>query len=117
MAFQILNLSIDIDYIVYNTSNLSIPVGYDDIDSFSELIVEMIACDSNYTSENDDDSGHPQDKGIEKYSIGVSYVEQFKVVELSYSILDNNSSWTNGLDLSNKTCKGYYKIICPPPEV
>ena len=47
MAFQILNLSIDIDYIVYNTSNLSAAADYDDIDSFAELISEAIAGDSN----------------------------------------------------------------------
>ena len=27
------------------------------------------------------------------------------------------SGWTTGLDISNKLCEGYFKIISPPPNI
>ena len=116
MALQILNLSIDTDYITNNYySTPPVSGDYDDIDCFSELIIETIVGDTNYTSEDDDDTGHPMDKGVEKTNVDFVYFEQFAKPLVVY-ITKNTTSWVNGLDQANKTCKGYFKIICPPPK-
>lgn len=51
MALQTLNLSIDVDYIVGSLPRLAAMVNYDDIDSITELVVEKMVGDANYTSE------------------------------------------------------------------
>lgn len=114
MALQILNLSIDFDYIAFETAQHNL-TNYDDIDSFTEYIVESLVDNDNFTSEDDDDCGAAQEKGAEKSFNNFVYFEQPKKIQL-VSLIDNQSGWTAGLDQANKTCKGYFSIIAPPPK-
>ena len=115
MAFQILNLSIDLDYIV-NGNGRSAGIGsYDDIDSITEYILEKVIGDNNFTSEDDDDDGAAQNKGIEKYDTGPLFFEA--PVKTALLLNSNNGiHWISGLDQANKTCKGYFNIVFPPPK-
>lgn len=112
IAFQILNISIDIDYL----SNASGKANFDDIDSFTEYLVEKITSDNHYTSEDDDDSGSPFNTGIEKYNNNNPFCAEEYAKPHLYSLMQQNISWIAGLDMANRTCKGYFSIISPPPE-
>lgn len=114
MALQMLNLSIDVDYVTHSSPSVVPPVDYDDIDSFTELIIESIVGDRNYTSEDDDDSGHAMNKGIEVYNFDYLNFEHFAKPQTS--IIKNHISWIAGLDQANKTCKGFFEILSPPPK-
>lgn len=116
LALQILNLSIDVDYIVGSIPRLAAIVNYDDIDSITELVVEKMIGDNNYTSEEDDDAGNPQNKGFEKFDFEPFFVELHIKAPVLVKI-DANTLWTTGIDIANKTCKGYYNIASPPPEI
>jgi hypothetical protein len=112
IAFQILNISIDIDYL----SNASGNINFDDIDSFTEYLVEKITNDNHYTSEDDDDSSSPFNTGIEKYNNNNPFCsEEFAKPNL-YFLMQQTISWTASLDMANRTCKGYFSIISLPPE-
>lgn len=116
MALQILNLSIDIDYIIATIPKLTTQGNYDDIDSITEYVVEKVVGDINYTSEEDDDDGEPQNKGFEKYDYEPICFEPvtrvFYVDKTEYA-----TTWATGLDQANKTCKGYFNIVSPPPKM
>lgn len=114
MSLQILNLSIDIDYAFFNGTTQDCH-NYDDLDSYSELIIEKIMHDDNYTSENDDDSGSPQDSGIEKYSAQPLYFEQHTKARFLTSSL-NTRTWRSGLHQDNNICKGFFTVFSPPPD-
>jgi hypothetical protein len=114
-ALQILNLSIDVDYVINNSPCPAVMADYDDVDSYAEYIIEKIMGNDNYTSENDDDSDCAQNKSSEKYDPGTLCLEQFTKPQL-FIRKGQNLSWTRGLDLANKTCKGYFDIISPPPK-
>ncbi|MBE7168979.1 MAG: hypothetical protein INR73_00215 [Williamsia sp.] len=117
VALQILNLSVDIDYVISRSVCSTALVEYDDIDSFSEYILEKIAGDSNYTSEDDiDDDESSRNKSIEKNNINPLYAEQFTRPQLSYDAI-HGSPWATGLDQANKICKGYFTMIFSPPKV
>jgi hypothetical protein len=116
MALQTLNLSIDVDYIVGSLPRLVAMVNYDDIDSITELVVEKMVGDVNYTSEEDDDGGDAQSKGTEKFDYELYFFDQ--PVKAPLFVKANlNTGWVTGIDLTNRTCKGYYNITSPPPEV
>lgn len=116
IALQILNLSVDVDYVVMNFHGVCRSAAFDDIDSLSEYLLEKIVGDNNYTAESDDDDeGNAQNKGIEKYDPGPFYAEHLPKTKLIYTVNDS-SFWVTGLDLANKTCKGYFMIITPPPK-
>jgi hypothetical protein len=116
IALQILNLSVDLDYIVTNNAGPAYLNNFDDIDSFTEYIVEKVIGDDHYTSENDDDDqGGAQNKGIEKSDSGPLFFEtENRASQVSGS--KYAMSWLAGLDQANKTCKGYFHIVSPPPE-
>lgn len=116
MALQILNVSIDMDYIANVKPEITSSGNYDDIDSFLELLIEKALGDNNYTSEQDDDSGNAQEKGLEKYGSSPICFEQLTKPQLAYS-LTQQSSWTTGIDQANKVCKGYFNIVSPPPDM
>ena len=109
-----LNLSIDVDYVTHDFHSSLPPVDYDDIDSFTELIIEAVAGNGSYTSENDDDDGHPIDKGVEKYNIVILNFEQFAKPQVF--TIKNDISWTACADRAKKTCKGFFDILSPPPK-
>jgi hypothetical protein len=75
IAFQILNISIDTDYIAYSSS----PEvhSYDDIDSYTEFLVENMVGDEGYTSEEDDDTGEPSNQALEKFSAPILFYEGY----------------------------------------
>ena len=114
-ALQILNLSIDVDYVINNSPCPAVMADYDDVDSYAEYIIEKIVGNDNYMSENDDDSDSGQNKSSEKYDPGTLFFEQLTKPQIVYSSY-HFSFWTKGLDLANKTCKGYFDIISPPPK-
>jgi hypothetical protein len=115
MAFQILNLSVDIDYIAGNVSTSKAMGNYDDIDSITEYVLEKVVGDNSYTTEEDDDEGDPQNKGFEKYDCGPLFFDPGKVPTVTTT--NYTTSWATGLDQANKTCKGYFNIISPPPKM
>jgi hypothetical protein len=116
MAFQVLNLSIDIDYIVGTIPKLTALSNYDDIDSITEYVLEKVVGNSSYTSEEDDDDGGPQHKGFEKYDSEPLYFEHGTKIPF-IAKTDYGSAWVTGLDQANKTCKGYFNIVSPPPKM
>jgi hypothetical protein len=115
MAAQILNLSIDFDYLRCNRPCLSAATDFDDVDSISELVIEKIAGSTSYTSENDDDSG--QDKGIERVNSIVLYVDPVLKTAILLPKVDSEhkTGWAARLD-QPAPCEGFFNIICPPPE-
>ena len=116
LALQTLNLSVDVDYIVGSLPRLAEMVNYDDIDSITELVVEKVVGDVNYTSEEDDDGGDAQNKGSEKFDYELYFFDPPVKVPV-FAKTGLNTCWTRGIDLTNRTCKGYYNIASPPPEV
>jgi hypothetical protein len=114
MALQILNQSIDFDYILHK-SEKAVLVNYDDIDSFTEYLVETIVDDNDYTSEQDDDEGSNKNKAAEKAGPDVVYFEAFRKPQLVFSPLAI-SSQPFDLIIDNKPCKGHFAIYAPPPE-
>lgn len=116
LALQTLNLSIDIDYIAGSLPRLAAMVNYDDIDSITELVVEKMVGDINYTSEEDDDGGDAQNKGSEKFDYELYFFDQ-PVKAPALVKADLSTTWVTGIDITNMTCKGYYNITSPPPEV
>jgi hypothetical protein len=114
MALQTLNLSVDIDYIVGSLPRLAAMVNYDDIDSITELVVENVIGDVNYTSEEDDDGG-AQNKGSEKIDYELYFFDPPVKAPVIVKAVGNNG-WVRGMDIANRTCKGYYNITSPPPE-
>ena len=118
IALQILNTSIDIDYIAATGTGIlaPVPANFDDMDSFFEFLVEGVLDDDNYTSEDDDDRGDPHEKGLEKYSSGPFCFEQYAKPFIDYQ-LAQESTWSSGIDHANKVCKGYFSIFSPPPDM
>jgi hypothetical protein len=115
IAIQILNLSIDFDYLRCSDSLSSQSDNYDDIDSYAEFIVETIAGNDHLISENDDDNG--QAKNVVKITNIVLYAEQIaKLLPQVPQSADLKTFWTTGLDQRNKICKGYFSIVTPPPK-
>ncbi len=114
---SILNHSIDFDYLLVGTTSIANSVVYDDIDSFTEYFIEKILGDDNYTSEQDDDSGAPENKCFEKdYTSMALYYNVIKItpqVPIAIAIM----TWPKGLDLSNRTCKGFFNVFSPPPDM
>lgn len=114
LAFSILNQSIDFDYITYGFGSNHRAADYDDIDSILELLVENLIGDEHFTADDNDDSGVAQHKGLEKQSYSFNCQEAEKIKpSLSRKYL---TPWFAGIDHSNKVCKGYTKIIAPPPK-
>ena len=115
MAAQILNLSIDFDYLRSNRPCPGVTANFDDLDSISELVIEKIVGNNSYTSENDDDSG--QDRGIERvYSI-VLYVDPVLKTAIHAPKFDaeHKTGWGTRFDQPGP-CEGFFNIISPPPE-
>ena len=115
VALQILNLSIDGDHIASHGPRSASMSNFDDIDSFAEYILEKVVGDDHYTTEDDDDNGNPQNNGIEKFASGPLYFEPYVKI-LFFENSDYLSSRITGLDQANKTCKGYFNTISPPPK-
>ena len=115
--FSILNRCVDFDYLLMGSASVVNSVGYDDIDSITEYFIEKIVGDDKFISEDDDDSGQPENKTFEKDYAGVplywSFLNSTPRIKTGISI----SSWPTGLDISNRTCKGYFNITSPPPDV
>lgn len=116
LAFSILNQSIDFDYTTFGFGSNQKTANYDDVDTIVELVIEQIAGDSNFTNENNDDSGMAQQKGLEKHSTSFQYCEILKKIKVEPGNSFANS-WITGIDQSNKICKGFIEIISPPPKV
>jgi|SRR5215831_5321786 len=115
IAIQILNLSIDFDYLRCSNSNwASQSDNYDDIDSYAEFIMEKIAGNDNLVSENDDDNG--QAKNVVRVANIVLISDQFVKSLPQPPKSDLKTFWTAGLDQRNKICKGYFSILIPPPK-
>jgi hypothetical protein len=116
IALQILNLSIDTDYVAFIGGYTSDMTNVDDIDSYTELIIEKLKGDDNYTTETDDDSGNPQQKGVEKFLVKyISFDQITKQLKLHLE-KDAKSNWTSVLDLDQKVCRGFLNVLSPPPK-
>lgn len=115
LAFSIINQSIDFDYATFGFGSNQKTSDYDDIDSLLELLVEKIAGDADFTDESNDDSGMAQHTGLEKHSTPSQYFEQVKKVDTEPQ-LKFFYAWHPGIDQTNKICKGFTKIIAPPPK-
>jgi hypothetical protein len=114
IAFQILNQSIDLDHLgIYNSISLA---DYDDIDSITELIIETITGDDHYTSEQDDDNGNDQDKGADKCISFPLFFEPIAIISLPADV-KQAANRPVFIIRSTKTCKGYFSIFSPPPDV
>lgn len=115
LALQTLNLSIDVDYIVGSLPRLAEIVNYDDIDSIAELVLEKVVGDVNYTSEADDDGADAQTNRFEQFDYE-PFLPHTPVKAPVITKADQHSGWVRGIDITNRTCKGYYNITSPPPE-
>ncbi len=114
LAFSILNQSVDFDYATFGFGFNQKTADYDDIDSILELLVEKIAGDADFTDESNDDSGMAQHTSLEK-STPSQYFEQVKKLDTAPQ-LKFYYAWHPGIDQTNKICKGFIKIISPPPK-
>jgi hypothetical protein len=115
LALQILNLSIDTDYITGNSPQLAGAACYDDIDSITEYMLEKILGDSGFTSEIDDDGGEPQNKGFEKSDSGPLFFEPDVKAPVTFR-KQYIACRITGVDHAHKTSKGYFYIVSPPPK-
>lgn len=66
VALVILDSSIDIDHLTANSLHTNNLESYDDIDSYSELILEKICNDDNLTPEGNNDDKRPSEKNTHK---------------------------------------------------
>lgn len=118
LALTILNQSIDYDYLNFDAPMQNIMTSFDDIDCISEFVIEKIMNNDSYTSEEDDDSGNPQNKeGFKIFSFQDILPPPEKISCISFPIHDIiTKTWSTSLDLANKTSKGYFNISSPPPD-
>jgi hypothetical protein len=114
LSLQMLNVSIDVDYIFHQSSS-SIRTDIDDLDSYTELLSEQIAGDENYTSEQDDDAGDSQDQHLLKFNIELLFFSSnvntcFHIIKLA------GSTSLHCFGRNKKICEGYFLLIAPPPK-
>lgn len=115
VAFSLLNQSIDFDHLAVAGSEDN--PNYDDVDSIFELVVENITGDDHFTSENDGDSSDPMNKSVDKsaYSF-VYYSEPVRKITLQQGDRHDTIDFYH-LNATGKTCKGFFSIVVPPPDV
>ena len=113
LAFQILNTSIDSDYALSDLRKIS--ANFDDVDSYTELIVETIVGDENFTTENDNDSGDSDNKTPAK-SVKTTLYSQSKEKITFDKLVFTEAQWETGLDQANRLCQGYLTNTTPPPK-
>lgn len=112
IALQVINLSIDFDYLAGNTCKRP---GFDDTDSITEYLIEKIA-GNNYIIDNDDDEdGSAQEKGSEKTGNDDQWYFEHTDTNLCF-VIGNNTHDTGMLRLANKPCRGHFYIEAPPPD-
>lgn len=118
LALIMLNQSIDYDYLHFDVPEQLSASSFDDIDCFTEFFLEKFMGNDNYTSEEDDDSGNPQNKEIYKvFSIQDVLLPPEKICYPLLHFIDKGAiTWASGLDLANKTSKGYFNVSSPPPD-
>ncbi|MGC4104007.1 hypothetical protein [Ferruginibacter sp.] len=80
VAVHTLDVSIDLDHLTFSTANNRVAEAYDDIDSFSELILENIFHDNNLTNEGDHDDHGPLDKQFSKHQVWYTASRQVTVL-------------------------------------
>jgi hypothetical protein len=115
ISFSIIDRSIDLDYTFSDIPYQTAAADYDDIDSITEYLLEKIMDDDHFTSEEDDDTGSAQNKGVEKCSYGPLYCQ---IVQKPVTIPSTHKDYLlAGLDQANRTCKGYSNIYTPPPDI
>lgn len=114
-----LDQSIDFDYLTFDTK-IAHSVGYDDIDSISEFIIESVTGDSHTIVENEsEDTSAPTTKSKKAHIAIVWYHETQKPIELPQAPIRfyNTTKKISSEDQDQTTCNGYYNIISPPPDV
>lgn len=114
VSLSILNQSIDIDYLTSAFKPVS--GNYDDVDTITEYVIEHIMDDDDYIPEDGDDhNGMPQN-GVEKSSWHPLCCQFFQKIIV---IPTNNTdpSLQAAFQQVCPTCKGYFNIVSPPPDV
>jgi hypothetical protein len=112
LAFSLLNQSIDVDYSISHVAKQS--AEYDDIDSIWELLVEKITDDDDLLSENDDDSGIPDDKTPDKDNLGLQFYQEIN--DTCHTAIKMQPKQVAIVMEYNIICKGHLLIISPPPD-
>lgn len=113
-TFQVLNISIDIDYVVQGMSMANIG-SYDDIDSFTELLVEQFAGDDHLFEETDFEHGNPFDTENARFETD-QWDGPTRLMPKQAALVPVSSTWPTGMQLQHITCRGYQDIITPPPD-
>ncbi|WP_276482433.1 hypothetical protein [Paraflavitalea pollutisoli] len=113
-AFQVLNVSIDVDYVVqgFRTANVE---GFDDIDSFTELLVEQFSGDDNLF----EDTGYDHDNPFDTENTRLESDQLGRPTPIVHKQLPPelvSSTWPCGMQSAHITCIGYRAIITPPPD-
>jgi hypothetical protein len=111
--FLILDHSIDFDYLNID----AVSANYDDIDSYSEYIIEKIVGDDYFFSESDDDS--PLNKlGGKNLCFAFYYVELTRArehyIEPFFPAEKRKATFAYR---SAATCNGFKSIVSPPPDI
>ncbi len=114
--FSAINRSVDFDYLRYGTAEAK-NSKFDDIDCITELIVEEIQDNKNFTTENDDDTGNPMNKNRVKMLIHIVWFYEPVQKDIQYiHALAEDEKLPLHLEWQIPICKGYCNIVSPPPD-
>lgn len=115
MMLLLVDQSIDLDHLGINATHAA---RYrDDIDSFSELIIEMIAGNNNLISEhNDDDSRSPISKSAKTFNLQVYRLPLSVELQPSYSWPVARNDQPVMLATLGCPCCGHCRLVTQPPE-
>ena len=114
VAIQILDVSIDIDHLTAGSACVNV-AGYDDTDSFSELLIESIAGNDHYLAETGTDDHSPFQKRAHKLHNFVFFSKQ----KAGYTLYPLFKYPTRQKEISFNTSlqqEDFSFIFSPPPE-
>lgn len=115
----ILDRSIDFDHLLLNSTE-TVADSYDDIDSFSELIIEFVLGDEDLVSESDNDQGSPYNNHGSSATGSIHFawtcpdLPFFGLPE--YDHLIESTAIHLPFPWIAATSKGFRRISSPPPD-
>ncbi len=109
---SILDQSVDFDYLTYGTASY----GYDDLDSYSEYIIEKIVGNDSFITENDDDSPVNKSSGKIFPVLYFSHIH-FRPYARVRKAPRRQEPIVFGHYAIPMPCSGYLQIFSPPPEL
>ena len=113
LAFILLNKSVDIDNLVLHSTHSTKMDDFDDIDSLVEFVIETIAGDNHFLSEDPGDDNNTEQHDSD------NFVEIWVCASMKQETLLPFPATTGHFSfplITNTICSGFYGIVSPPPD-